>query len=291
MVDLYDVHTGRPYEVGIAMLDADPDVVGWNAEACAAAGPILVLARGKSELAAEVARVNELSASVNARVAESARAWIAAGKIVGVVGGDHAASFGAIQAHAERWPGLGILHFGAHADLRPADRGFVDSHASSMHNVVTRLPDVTRIVQVGLRDLSEEEQQLIRGANGRLVAFYDSDIARRLFDGETFSSIAGTIVESLPQSVYVSFVIDGLDPTLCPHTLRPVPGGLSFQQAVAILGRVAESGRTIVGFDLVDVVPGPDGDDWDESVGARILHKLIGFALRADPSLTEKKFT
>ena len=72
---------------------------------------------------------------------------------------------------------------------------------------------------------------------------------------------------------------DGLDPALCPHTGTPVPGGLSFQQAVYLLARIVASGRRIVGFDLNEVAPGPDGDEWDGNVGARLLYKMIGFAL------------
>ena len=84
----------------------------------------------------------------------------------------------------------------------------------------------------------------------------------------------------LPKEVYVSFDIDGLDPSLCPHTGTPVVGGLSFAEATALLRRVVESGRRIVGFDLNEVAPDPEGrSEWDASVGARVLYKQIGFAL------------
>jgi len=79
--------------------------------------------------------------------------------------------------------------------------------------------------------------------------------------------------------VYVSFDIDGLDPALCPNTGTPVPGGLTFDQAVAIIDAVVVSGRTIVGFDLNEVAPGAEGDEWDGNVGARLLYKLIGATL------------
>jgi agmatinase len=88
------------------------------------------------------------------------------------------------------------------------------------------------------------------------------------------------IVAELPRTVYVSFDIDGLDPSLCPHTGTPVPGGLSFAEAAALLRGVVESDRRIVGFDLNEVAPDPDGrSEWDANVGARVLYKLIGFAL------------
>ena len=79
--------------------------------------------------------------------------------------------------------------------------------------------------------------------------------------------------------MHVSFDIDGLDPSLCPHTGTPVPGGLSFPEAVTLLRVLAESGRRVVSFDLCEVAPDPAGaSEWDGNVGARLLYKLIGFA-------------
>lgn len=295
-IDLFDLQTGRPYEAGIAMLEVDPDIVKWNAEACAAAEPIIAaggVVEGDADLTARLERVNVLSALLNERVAATARSWLARGKIVGTVGGDHAAPYGAIAAHAERTQELGILHVDAHADLRRAYEGFTWSHASVIYNVVTQLPQVTRVVQVGLRDLSEEERAFIQGSGGRVTAHFDPVIAERLFAGEPFHAIVDEILDPLPRDVYVTFDIDGLDPSLCPHTGTPVPGGLSFQQAVALIARLQRSGRRIVGFDLNEVAPGPSfgvsgaegerahsaHDEWDANVGARMLYKLIGFTL------------
>jgi agmatinase len=174
---------------------------------------------------------------------------------------------------------MGVLHVDAHLDLREAYEGFTDSHASILFNVAARLPAVSRIVQVAVRDMSEAELEVARGSGGRIVPHLDAAIAARVFDGEPFHRIADAIIADLPEDVYVTFDIDGLDPALCPHTGTPVPGGLSFQQAVALLARLQKSGRRIVGFDLVEVAPGPDGDEWDGNVGARLLYKLIGFAL------------
>jgi len=281
-VDLFDLDTGKPYESGIAMLDEDPELVRWNSEACEAATPVIEAGgriAGNAELQSALLRVNERSTWMNDRVHAVVRDHLARGKIVGVVGGDHAAPFGSIRAHAERYPGLGVLHVDAHADLRDAYEGFTFSHASIMHNVATLLPTVKRIVQVGIRDLSEDEHAMITGSNGRITTFFDRDLAAQKLEGEPFSKTARAIVEALPEHVYVSFDIDGLDPALCPHTGTPVPGGLSFREAVFLLAAIARSGRIIVGFDLNEVAPGPEGDEWDANVGARLLYKLIGFAL------------
>ena len=101
------------------------------------------------------------------------------------------------------------------------------------------------------------------------------------FEGESWHATCDRIVEALPQSVYISFDIDGLDLPYCPHTGTPVPGGLSFNQACYLLQRVADSGRRIIGFDMVEVTP--QGEDrTDAVVGARILWKLCGQILRSN---------
>jgi agmatinase len=275
-VDLYDRETGKPYESGIAMLDPDEEIVAWNGEACALAQGVIDAggAGDDPELAAATARTNELSRKLDARVERIADAWLAQGKLVGVLGGDHASPFGLIRAVARRHPGVGILHVDAHADLRVAYEGFERSHASIMFNVHELVPEVGRIVQVGIRDCSEQEAALA-GSSDRIVSFYDADLARRSMDGEPFARIAAEVVSALPDEVHVSFDIDGLDPSSCPATGTPVPGGLSFREAVTLLAAVTRSGRTIVGFDLDEVA----GAEWDAIVGARLLYKLIGFAL------------
>src|SRR5262245_17327093 len=161
-VDLFDRETGKPYEAGIAMLEIPATVRAWSDEARALAGPVIEKGGPGDDptLRDAVARVDALGDRMNAWVRETVTRWLAAGKLVGVVGGDHSVPFGGIQAVAERHPGLGILHFDAHADLRDAYEGFRWSHASIMFNVQRDLVAVSRIVQVGIRDYSEEEDRL-----------------------------------------------------------------------------------------------------------------------------------
>jgi agmatinase len=282
-IDLFDVELGRPWMAGIAMLDEQRDVRQWNDEGRALAQPVIDAggAGDSAELKQATARVNLLSAKLNGWVREQVTHWLDQGKIVGVVGGDHAAPFGAIQAVADRHPGLGVLHVDAHADLRDSYEGFTYSHASIMHNVVTKLSDVARLVQVGIRDLCEDEVSLIRGSNRRVITHFDAELRTRQMAGESWAGQCERIVEGLPAEVYISFDIDGLDPALCPHTGTPVPGGLSFAEATFLIGAVARSGRRIVGFDLDEVAPGPDGDEWDANVGMRLLYKLVGWTLRS----------
>lgn len=279
-VDLFDLETGRPYAAGLAMLDEPKEVRAWNDEARVEAEKIIAVGGAIGDdagLARSLEKVNAISQKVDAWVHREAKRLLDANKVPCVVGGDHSVPFGAIRAYAEKYGDFGVLHFDAHADLRPAYEGFERSHASIMHNVMKHLAGVTKLVQVGIRDLSEEEWETIRASKSRIVAHPDVDMKARKRRGETFASIAERIASDLPKNVYVSFDIDGLDPTLCPHTGTPVPGGLQFDEAMAVIEAVARSGRRIVGVDLNEVAPGED--EWDANVGARILYKMTGWML------------
>jgi agmatinase len=279
-VDLFDLQNGRAYERGIHMQAADPEIVALAASARARATPVIAGGGAGTDDAAAVAEVDAACARVNDIVARRTADLLGAGKLVGVVGGDHAVPFGAIATAAAHWPGLGILHVDAHADLRRAYEGFEWSHASIMDNVLRKVPGVARIAQVGIRDLCEAEHEAIRASGGRVMTWFDLDWRRRLGDGERLGAMCDEVIAALPQAIWVSFDIDGLDPASCPHTGTPVPGGLAFAEACLLLEAVARSGRRIVGFDLCEVAPGPDGDEWDANVGARVLYKLCGFCLR-----------
>jgi len=263
-VDLLDGDHGRPYRFGICQQPEAERVRGWSKKA----------RDGGTDTA------DAMGERLNAWLGSEVESLLDTGRVVGVIGGDHSVPFASIEAHARRCPGLGILHFDAHFDLRAAYEGFTWSHASVMRNVLERVPGVARIVSVGVRDYCEEEMSLVRASGGRIVPFLDTELRDAELQGRPFAAQAREMAQCLPQDVYVSFDIDGLDPALCPNTGTPVPGGLSFQQACAILNAVVSSGRRIVGFDLVEVTPGADDDQWNANVGARVLYKLIGATIR-----------
>ncbi|MGC3997322.1 MAG: agmatinase family protein [Anaeromyxobacter sp.] len=282
-VDLFDVETGRPYEAGIHQLPIPEAIAALDRAARAAAAPIIEAggSDGSPAHARALAEVNQACERMNAWVEAQVEEGLARGQVVGLVGGDHSTALGSLAAHARRYPGMGVIHVDAHADLRVAYEGFTYSHASILYNACERLSGLSRLVQVGLRDLSEEEHAYAAASRGRIVQLHDAELARGQLEGERWSAQVERILAPLPQDVYVTFDIDGLDPALCPHTGTPVPGGLSYQQATYLVGAVVRSGRRLVGFDLVEVAPSPDGGEWDGNVGARLLYKLCGWALQS----------
>jgi len=277
-VDLFDQETGRPYATGIAMLDESEDVRRWNEEAKALAATVIEQGGVVDEETQSAAdKVNALSESMNEWVYDQTVSLLRQNKMAVILGGDHSVPYGAMRAYAQKYPGLGILHLDAHADLRDAYEGFLWSHASIFNNVMRKVVGVEKLVQVGVRDLGQSERQMIDTSNGRIVTFYDAEIAARKEEGTPFARIADEIIAELPHDIYLSWDIDGLDPTLCPGTGTPVPGGLSWNEAIGLLRAIRRSGKRIVGLDLCEVSPGET--EWDANVGARLLYKMIGYAL------------
>ncbi len=280
-VDLLDLDFGSPWKAGIAMLEADPRFAEWNAEATALADRLREHElSGDAEGLADLERLNAIGAGVNGVVREATERALDAGKLPVVLGGDHAVPFGAWQAAAERFPGLGLLHFDAHADLRARYEGFHWSHASILFNAL-ELDGLGRVVQVGIRDVCDEELACIAD-DGRVETLFDRDWAAAKLRGRDLSELVQAHLAHLPDDVWITFDVDGLDPSMCPNTGTPVPGGLDWHETSLWLVELARSGRRIVGADLVEVAPGterPPGEGWDEIVGARLLYRLIGTAL------------
>jgi agmatinase len=225
--------------------------------------------------------INAGSIFLNNWVYEQTRDLFQRGKLVALLGGDHSTPFGFIKAVAEKYPSFGILQIDAHCDLREAYESFTYSHASIMYNVLNEIPEVSKLVQVGIRDFCDEELSFIQNSNGRVVTFFDKTIKERQYEGETWKSIVDDIVTNLPEFVYVSFDIDGLDPKLCPHTGTPVQGGFEAEQIFYLLKKVMQAGKKIIGFDLNEV--GVSNNEWDENVGARVLYKLCNVLSSSTP--------
>jgi agmatinase len=223
--------------------------------------------------------VNEGSLFLNDWVYEQTKELLDRNKLVGLVGGDHSTPLGFFKAIAEKHGDFGILQIDAHCDLREAYENFKYSHASIMYNALAEIPQLKRLVQVGIRDYSPSEYEYINNSNGRVITYFDKDIKERIFEGDSWKQIVDEIVNNLPQKVHISFDIDGLDPKLCPNTGTPVQGGFEAEQIFYLFKKVLLSGRQLIGFDLNEV--GISNNEWDENVGARVLFKLCNLMVAA----------
>jgi agmatinase len=278
-LDLYDEVAGEIWRKGIAMVPEDSFLQQLNADTRPKAARIIRFqeAGGRPEdhpdEAEHLNQVNQACALMCGRVQEAAGKFLDAGKRLILLGGDHSTPLGYYRALAERHDAFGILQVDAHLDLRKAYEGFTYSHASIMYNAL-ELKQITRLVQVGVRDFCREEIDKAASEGKRVQYHTGRKLAQGAFIGRSWKVMVDEIIAPLPDKVHISFDIDGLEPWLCPHTGTPVPGGLNFEQAVYLLEAVVKSGRTIIGADLVEVAPGPEGDDWDGNVGARLLYRM-----------------
>jgi len=280
-LDLFDYEVDRPYLAGMFMQDLSHEIISLNHKTRAMVEKLLA---GKNLSDQDVEQIqkqiNDQCIQLNTWVYEQSKKLLAQGKWVGLVGGDHSTPFGYLQALSEIHSEFGILHFDAHSDTRDSYMGFTYSHASIMHNVLQNFPQVNKLVQVGIRDFSEGELSYVQNQGSRCQVYFDQDLQNRKMQGETWAQIVKEIIDSLPAKVYVSFDIDGLNAQFCPHTGTPVPGGLSFHEATYLLRQLSQSQRTLIGFDLVEVAPHPEGqDEWDANVGMRLLYKLSAYLL------------
>lgn len=283
-VDLFDIETGDAYMAGYYLHPESEEIAARGRELKKKAKAFVEALEEGRENDAEPQRIqseiNKESARVNDWVYSQGRKILSQGKIPAVLGGDHSVPYGLIRAVTEHLKGdVGILHVDAHADLRNAYQGYEHSHASIMFNVMEKIRPA-KLVQVGIRDFSPGEFDYIQKNSDRVKTYFDPQTKRRLNKGESWQSICDEIVSNLPKNVYISFDIDGLTPDLCPNTGTPVPGGLSFDQALTLFATVAESGRRIVAFDLNEVAEAEEPEsDWDGNVGARILFKMCGWTM------------
>lgn len=282
-LDFYDPVSPDEWRKGIATAEIDYDIQELSERLRSDAEKVIEhLEEGgdpeAESIARKVRRINEGSFRINDNIYTQAQRWMSQGKIVGLVGGDHSTSFGAIKAVGEACGSMGVLHFDAHCDLRECYEGFEHSHASIMFNVLKDVPEVSKIVEVGVRDFCDDELALVCSTD-RVEMFDDYSLSMAKFGGRSWLSLCEEIVERLPEQVYISMDIDALSIEYCPNTGTPVVGGLSFNEAVCLMDCVARSGRRIVGFDMVEVVPTLD-NKIDASVGARMLYKMCGIALK-----------
>ncbi|GAB4248823.1 MAG: agmatinase family protein [Ekhidna sp.] len=229
---------------------------------------INALENGKQPDPVERDYVNEFCGEVHESVEELTSSFLGLGKLVGIVGGDHSSPMGLIKALGKRSQ-FGILQVDAHMDLRAAYEGFTYSHASIMYNALQE-EGVISLTQVGIRDFCEEEESMIRDSKKPIHVFYDEDNFSKAQEGVTWKAQCEKIIQTLPNEVYISFDMDGLDPSLCPKTGTPVPGGLSFNEAVYLLEQVVKSGKKIIGFDVCET----GRNSWDANVAARVLFRV-----------------
>jgi agmatinase len=236
-IELYDQELdAEPYESGIATL------------------PALSLSRAGAEQA-----IAELRAAYDAILSQPGDRFIIA------LGGEHAITSAPVLAWADRLGRpLSVLQVDAHTDLRLAYEGSAYSHAS----VMARVMDRVAITAVGIRALTRDERELARSRSDRIHIFFADDI-------HTGTAWIDDVIATLHDDVYITFDVDGFDPSLVPSTGTPEPGGLAWYPVLQLLRRVFRE-RRVVAADVVELAPIP-GLLAPDFLVAKLVYKMIGY--------------
>lgn len=207
--------------------------------------------------------VEETSSEMLERTYRNTLQLLKEGKFVVTVGGEHSISYAPVRAHAEHFKRIAVLQFDAHADLQPAYEGDPWSHASAMARV-KEIPEVSKIISVGIRSMAIEEKVNFDPEN--------TFCAHTLFENDSWME---KVLDRIVDPVYITFDLDAFDPSLMPSTGTPEPGGLQWNQAMKLLKKVAAE-KTIVGFDVVELCPNPTNTAPD-FVAAKLIYKLLSY--------------
>ena len=188
-------------------------------------------------------------------------------KFVVTLGGEHSLSYGAIKAHHEKFPNLSILQIDAHSDLRDSYEDSKYSHAC----VMARVSEFnTKIVQVGVRAQSIEENEFRK--QKQIRTFYSREIKMGMY-GDDWQEI---VARNLTENVYVTFDLDGFDPSILPATGTPEPGGLFWDETMYLL-KIIGLDKNIVGFDVTEFAPSK-AHPTSNYTAAKLVYKILNYA-------------
>lgn len=181
-------------------------------------------------------------------------------KTVGLLGGEHSVSIGAIRALSEKYHQLSVLQIDAHADLREEYQHSKFNHAC----VMRRAQEYANVVQVGIRSVCREEQEFIVPEN----MFYAHEIQKK-------PNWIDEVISKLSDYVYLTIDLDGFDPSIVPGTGTPLPGGLSWYEVTDLLEKLF-SQRKVVAFDVVELCPQQD-DKTSDVLAAVLVYRIISW--------------
>jgi len=284
-IDLYDPILGNPWESGIYTHPFDKHVWDYSDEANLLVDFVRCIQQGQKvenfDYAVSIKNIDEICKLVYDYVFQWTQNILNNDYIPGILGGDHSVSLGCIKAASEKYDDLVVIQIDAHADLRKDYEGFIYSHASIMHNVLCYYGTIYKIIQFGIRDLCPEERLRQYNYSNIVYTFFDQltdwdNLDLSYIDNRISTCLENEVSNILyNKPVWITCDIDGLEPSLCPNTGTPVPGGLTWKQFCKLLHAISGISN-IVGFDLVEV----GKEDLDANIGARALYQLIGNAVR-----------
>ena len=178
------------------------------------------------------------------------------------IGGEHSVTQGLLPPFLKRHKNLSILHFDAHADLRPSYEGSEHSHACAVYPASR----TNRLVQIGIRSVGADERQFHNAGHVKTHLMHEN---------LDFKKLERDILRELTDTVYMTLDVDGFDPAVMPGTGTPQPGGFMWYEALKLFKAVCAK-KKIVGVDVMEVAP-VKGSNITELAAAKLIYRLMGY--------------
>lgn len=182
-------------------------------------------------------------------------------KFVTLFGGEHSISIGSIRAFGEKYGDITVLQLDAHTDLRPSYHGTPYNHACAVFEANQK----QHLVQVGIRSMDTEEVKYLKKEN----VFFAHDIHN---NPDWIQEVYNRLGDN---PIYITIDLDGFDPSICPSTGTPEPGGLAWYPTLELLKKVIQT-KNVVGFDIVELAPNPL-DRSSDFLAAKLYYKMLAY--------------
>lgn len=183
------------------------------------------------------------------------------------LGGEHSITQAILAGFVKKYKDLSVLHFDAHADLRPEYEGNPRSHACALYPASRKI----KTVQAGIRNVAPEEKELIN--SGKVITYL-------MHENLNINSLIKKILKNLTDTVYLTIDVDGFDPSVMPGTGTPQPGGFTWYEALKLFKSVCTKKR-IVGIDVAEVSPRKNSNI-TEFNAAKLIYRLMGYITAGD---------
>ncbi|MFT5925563.1 MAG: agmatinase [Rubritalea sp.] len=213
-------------------------------------------------LAASITENSSPEAMVEA-VHAATKKFIKKNKFVTLFGGEHSISIGSIRAFTEMYENLSVLQIDAHADLRKEYDGSTCNHACAVYEASQN----ANLIQVGIRSMDSIEV----GVNDEEKVYY----AHEMITDDYWLEKA---TEALTENVFITIDLDAFDPSICPSTGTPEPGGLLWYETLEFLKMVFAE-KNVVGFDIVELCPNP-AEKSSDFLAAKLYYKMLSYKFK-----------
>lgn len=236
-IELFHEFYGYQKKCTIGSDHLSPSVEDWQHSLEKALSVNETAKKNNAELQSVVQLIQEDYKKVSSIVEEKMDFWLNKDKLPIILGGDGSVGLGALRGTAQMRSSFGVFHFGDSPCLKKEFNHLNCTEESVLFNAGISVPEINRIVSVGMSNISQPEFSTQHENREKIIWFSNRKIQNYKIKGDTFSKIAGRIINNLPEFVHVSFHAN-------------VFKNITFAEIEYLLQVLIDSRRKIVGIDI-----------------------------------------